>query len=64
MKKAKKKNKKWLGESEDNIEMSNETKGLFCTDQCCNEDWKCNEDEYEDSLVSYNGPKTNTKNLC
>ena len=32
-------------------------------DQCCNEDWKWTEDEYEDSLVSENRPKTNTKNL-
>ena len=33
-------------------------------EQCCNEDWKWTKDEYEDSLVSENGPKTNTKNLC
>ena len=31
--------------------------------QCCNEDWKWTEDEYEDSSVSENRPKTNTKNL-
>ena len=33
------------------------------TKQCCNEDWKWTKDEYEDSSVSENGPKTNTKNL-
>ena len=32
-------------------------------EQCCNEDWKWTEDEYEDSSVSENRPKTNTKNL-
>ena len=31
--------------------------------QCCNEDWKWTEDEYEDSSVFENRPKTNTKNL-
>ena len=37
----------------------------FCSisEQCCNKDWKWTEDEYEDSLVSENRPKTNTKNL-
>ena len=36
---------------------------FYSINQCCNEDWKWTEDEYEDSLVSVNRPKTNTKNL-
>ena len=37
--------------------------GLMRPHQCCNEDWKWTEDEYEDSSDSENRPKTNTKNL-
>ena len=36
---------------------------FYSINKCCNEDWKWTEDEYEDSLVSENRLKMNTKNL-